>query len=102
MKTVTDQATTVRKAILESIEQLNEITGEVKRSAHEMLGGSHEVIQESKSLEGITVEIGEGMQEMASGAEQIDTAVNQVNNISIENQRKIELLMHDVSRFKVE
>jgi methyl-accepting chemotaxis protein len=112
VKTVTDQETMVRnameeqgigsKAILESIDQLNEITGEVKESAQEMLHGSYEVIQESKTLEGITSEIGDGMQEIASGAEQIDTAVNQVNDISIENKNRIEQLIHEVSRFKVE
>ncbi|MDR2447459.1 MAG: methyl-accepting chemotaxis protein, partial [Treponema sp.] len=88
--------------ILESIERLNEITGEVRGSAQGMLGGSHKVIQESKSLEGITAEIGDGMQEMASGAEQIDTAVHKVNDISIENKKQIERLMTEVSRFKVE
>ncbi|MDR0722653.1 MAG: methyl-accepting chemotaxis protein [Treponema sp.] len=112
VKTVTDQETTVRnamkeqgigsKAILESIERLNEITGEVKESAQGMLGGSHKVIQEGKRLEGITVEIGDGMQEIASGAEQIDTAVNRVNDISIENKKQIKTLMAEVSRFKVD
>jgi methyl-accepting chemotaxis protein len=111
VKTVTDQETTVRKAmeeqgigskaILESIERLNEITGEVKGSAQGMRGGSRGVIQESKTLEGITTEIGDGMQEIASGAEQIDTAVNRVNDISMENKNQIELLMTEVARFKV-
>jgi methyl-accepting chemotaxis protein len=112
VQTVTDQERSVRgameeqgigsKAVLDSIGSLNEITGEVKRSAAEMLGGSREVIQESRALEGITSEIGNGMQEMASGAEQIDTAVNQVNDISGENKKQIEALMTEVSRFKVE
>jgi methyl-accepting chemotaxis protein len=66
-----------------------------------MLGGSREVIEESKVLERITSEIGNGMQEMASGAEQIDTAVSQVNNISGENKKQIERLILEVSRFKV-
>jgi methyl-accepting chemotaxis protein len=89
------------KAILESIGRLNEITGEVKGSAQGMLGGSHEVIQESENLEGMTAEIGEGMREMAAGARQIDAAVRAVNDISIENKRRIETLMAEVSRFKV-
>jgi hypothetical protein len=41
------------------------------------------------------------MQEMASGAEQIATAVNRVNDIRMENKNQIELLIHEVSRFKV-
>jgi methyl-accepting chemotaxis protein len=112
VQTVTEQERSVRgvmeeqgvgsKAIFESIGSLNDITGEVKRSAAEMLGGSREVIQESKVLEHITSEIGNGMQEMASGAEQIDTAISRVNDISEENKRQIEQLMTEVSRFKVE
>jgi methyl-accepting chemotaxis protein len=112
VQTVTDQERNVRgameeqgigsKAVLDSIGSLNAITGEVKRSAAEMLDGSREVIQESKELEGITLEIGNGMQEMASGAEQIDAAVNQVNGISGENKKRIEALMTEVARFKVE
>jgi methyl-accepting chemotaxis protein len=109
VKTVTDQEAAVRKAmeeqgagsktLLESIERLNEITGEVTGSAQKMHQGSHEVIQESKTLEQITAEIEDGMQEMASGTEQIDRAVNRVNDISIENKRQIETLMAEVVRF---
>jgi methyl-accepting chemotaxis protein len=89
------------KAIFESIGSLNEITLEVKQSAGEMLGGSREVIEESKMLERITQEIGNGMQEMASEAEQIDHAVNEVNDISGENKEQIEALIREVSRFRV-
>jgi methyl-accepting chemotaxis protein len=111
VKTVTDQEANVRiameeqetgsRAILESIGNLNEITGEVKGSTTGMLGGSRKVIQESKTLESLTVEIGNGIQEMASGAEQIDTAVHAVNEISVENKKQIEQLITEVSRFKV-
>ena len=66
-----------------------------------MLGSSREVIQESRTLERLTAEIGNGMTEMASGAAQIDTAVNRVNDISVENKKQIELLMSEVGRFKV-
>ena len=89
------------QAILESIERLNEITGEMKGSAAGMLGGSREVIQESRTLEQLTAEIGNGMAEMASGAHQIDTAVHQVNDISVENKKQIEQLITEVSRFKI-
>jgi methyl-accepting chemotaxis protein len=90
------------KAILDSIGSLDEITGEVKESATGMLEGSREVIQASKVLERLTAEIGNGMAEMANGAEQIDSAVNRVNEISVENKEQLEQLMTEVSRFKVD
>ena len=88
--------------ILESIGQLNEITLHVKSGSNEMLEGSREVIQESKNLEKVTQEITGGMNEMASGAEQINVAVNRVNDISGKNRENIDLLVQEVSQFKVE
>jgi methyl-accepting chemotaxis protein len=89
------------KNILEAISGLHEITDEVTRKAQAMEGRSREVIRESRELEAITDEIRRGMEEMAAGAGQITTAVNQVNDISVENKNQIETLIGEVSRFKV-
>jgi methyl-accepting chemotaxis protein len=67
-----------------------------------MLEGSKEVIEESKNLDKVTHEISGGMNEMASGSEQINTAVHHVNEISVKNRENIDLLLKEVSRFKVE
>ncbi|MDR2417626.1 MAG: methyl-accepting chemotaxis protein [Treponema sp.] len=108
---VSDQESNVRSAmeeqgtgsayILESINGLKEISGEVQRSAHEMWEESRKVLQESRKLGQISGEISDGVQEIATGAEQIDTAVNHVNDISEENKHKIDTLMDEVARFKV-
>ena len=89
------------KQILEAVGQLNEITQQVKGGSVEMLEGSREVINESKNLELVTQEISGGMNEMAVGAEQINEAVNKVNEISEKNKTNIDLLVKEVSRFKV-
>jgi methyl-accepting chemotaxis protein len=112
VRTVSDQEQNIRSAmeeqstgsqqILEAIEQLNEITRMVKGGSVEMLEGSNEVIQESKNLEAVTQEITNGMNEMASGADQINIAVNRVNEITGINKENIEVLVKEVSRFKVE
>jgi methyl-accepting chemotaxis protein len=60
------------------------------------------VIQESKNLERVTQEITGGMNEMATGAEQINVAVSRVNEISGQNKETIDVLVREVSRFKVE
>jgi methyl-accepting chemotaxis protein len=67
-----------------------------------MLEGSREVIQEGKNLEMATQEITNGMNEMATGADQINVAVSQVNNITGENKQNIDILVQEVSKFKVE
>ncbi|MDR0640950.1 MAG: methyl-accepting chemotaxis protein [Treponema sp.] len=112
VRKVTNQETSVRsameeqgagsKSILESISSLNEISGEVTESARTMGGRSQEVIKESGALKVITKEISEGMREMAAGVEQISTAVKRVDDISVENKKQIEVLIGQVSKFRVE
>jgi methyl-accepting chemotaxis protein len=88
--------------ILESISRLNEITQMVKGGSVEMLEGSKEVIAEGKNLEMATAEITNGMNEIATGAGQINAAVSRINTISGENKENIDILIREVSRFKVE
>jgi methyl-accepting chemotaxis protein len=112
VKTVSDQEENIRNAmeeqgsgsqqILEAIGLLNEVTQKVKGGSQEMLEGSRQVIQESKNLELATQEITFGMNEMAAGANQINGSVNHVNTISGKNKENIEVLVREVSKFKVE
>ncbi|MCL1818932.1 MAG: methyl-accepting chemotaxis protein, partial [Spirochaetaceae bacterium] len=88
--------------ILEGVGSVTEITRKVTQSADEMLEGSKEVIHESDNLEKATQEIASGMTEMASGADKINVAVNHVNELSGKNRENIDLLIQEVSRFKVE
>ena len=111
IKIVADQEENIRNAmeeqghgskqILQAVGDLNEITQQVKGGSTEMLEGSREVIQESKNLERVTQEITGGMNEMAAGADQINIAVNRVNDLSLKNRENIDILMKEVSRFKV-
>jgi methyl-accepting chemotaxis protein len=112
VRTVTEQEENIRNAmeeqgegskqILDAVGQLNEITRMVKGGSVEMLEGSKEVIHESKNLGAVTQEIADGMNEMATGADQINNAVAQINTISGENKENIDILVKEVSRFKVE
>jgi methyl-accepting chemotaxis protein len=49
-----------------------------------------------------TQEITNGMNEMSSGADQINVSVNHVNSISGKNKENIDMLVGEVSKFKVE
>jgi methyl-accepting chemotaxis protein len=112
VRTVSDQEENIRNAmeeqsagskqILEAVGQLNEVTNLVKSSSEEMLVGSRQVIKESKNLEMVTEEINHGMNEMASGANQVNIAINRVNVICGENKTSIDVLVREVSKFKVE
>jgi len=111
VKTVADQEENIRnsmeeqqtgnKQILEGISNINHITRQVENGAQEMLEGSKEVIQESTSLESVTQEITLGMNEMAAGAHEINEAIEHVKKISRKNRDNIEILLEEISRFKV-
>ena len=90
------------KQVLDGIEQVTEITRNVKSGSNEMLEGAQQVIIESRNLEKATQEITSGMNEMASGADEINTAVHHVNEISGKNREVIDILAKEVARFKVE
>jgi methyl-accepting chemotaxis protein len=112
VRTVSEQEENIRNAmeeqgagskqILEAIGQLNEVTHMVKAGSDEMLEGSRQVIEESRNLELVTQEISNGLGEMAVGAEEINVAVNRVHGISGENKENINVLVQEVSKFKVE
>jgi methyl-accepting chemotaxis protein len=112
VRTVSEQSENIRSAmeeqsvgsqqILEVMGQLNEITQQVKGGSMEMLEGSKEIITEGKNLEMVTQEITNGMNEMATGADQINIAVTRVNEISGQNKTSIDVLVQEVSKFKVE
>ena len=90
------------KQILEGISNVKEITRQVQSASQEMSDGTKEVITESDSLEKVTQEIAYGMNEMASGSQEINVAVNHVSEITNRNREAIDLLMKEVSRFKIE
>ena len=112
VKTVADQEENIRNAmeeqatgskqILQGVSNVNEITRNVKSSSEEMLDGSKEVIKEGNNLEKMTQEITGGMNEMAAGADQINVAVIKVNELSGKTRENIDLLVREVSRFKVD
>ena len=90
------------RQILESVSNLNELTGKVKQSSEEMLNGSHEVIKESDHLETVTHEISSSINEIDSSVRGINAAVNRVKEISVTNKNHIDALSAEVAKFKVE
>jgi methyl-accepting chemotaxis protein len=97
-----EQQSAGSKQILEAVSLLNDSTQEVKTESERMLKGSREITQKSRNLEQVTGSISRDMNEMAFGAEQITTAVNRVNAISGEIKGDIQVLVKEVSKFKVE
>jgi methyl-accepting chemotaxis protein len=112
VKIVSDQEEHIRSAmeeqgngsrqILETIEELNKVSQEVKRGADEMREGSQAVIRQGQNLETTTKEITGGMNEIAGSAEHINLAVGEVQHITVRNRESINALVAAASKFKVD
>jgi methyl-accepting chemotaxis protein len=90
------------KRISEYISKLNDISQVIKEDSGEMSTGSREILAESKNLEGFTGEINQGTEGMASRADQISAAVQRVHDLSGKNKRHIDVMVNEISKFKVE
>ena len=111
VKTVADQEENIRNAmeeqsqgsqqVLQAISDVHSVTQQVKGGSQEMLEGSKEIIHEGKNLERATQEITVSMNEMAAGAEHINSAVNRINELTRNNRQNIDMLVKEVSLFKV-
>ncbi len=87
--------------LLSLVESVDGITNEVKDGSAEMLKGGEQVAGEMQKLEDLTRIITDSMNEMAAGAAQINNAVQEVNEMSNQNQKSIESLAEEVHKFKV-
>ncbi|MCL2127279.1 MAG: methyl-accepting chemotaxis protein [Treponema sp.] len=102
IRAVMEEQGTGSRQILEGVGNVNEITRQVKGDSGEMLAGARGVISESEKLESATQEMTSNVNEMSSGAENINAAVNHVNELSGKNRSAIDVLIRELSRFKVE
>lgn len=96
-----DEQTMGSREILQTLEQLNDITSLVQAGSTEMLIGSREIIEESSNLRRITEEVTDSINEMVSGVEEITVSVNRINDLSGENKDSIDALNSEVNRFIV-
>jgi methyl-accepting chemotaxis protein len=102
IRSAMEEQNTGSRQILEAIGQLNQLTQRVKNGSEEMLEGSRQVIQEGQHLELVTQDISGSMNEMAGGANNINTAVNDVQNLTKQNRENINILVREVAKFKIE
>ena len=111
VKTVTEQENNIRdtmetqdsgsKEILQNMGRSLKITENVRRSSGEMLAGSREVIGEGKRLETLTADLTGGMKEMVESLDLLNTTVTRADQISLENKESIDILLEEISRFKI-
>ena len=102
IRNIMEEQTRASRHIIETFDHLNKITGILKEDFEVMIEGSNLIIDEGKKLEIAAQDITDGMSEMEQGANQINTAMNEVNDISGLNKTIIDTLSKEVRRFKIE
>jgi methyl-accepting chemotaxis protein len=89
------------KQILEAISRLREITISVHNGAEKMSQSGSDLIRESDEFIKVSNEAIGGMNEIVSGAlQEISTAVNNVTDMSSENNKNFEDLKNETTKFK--
>ncbi len=101
IKNAMDEQNTGGSQVLESILLINEITGQVRDGAAEMLQGSTQIRGEMHRLSEVTEDMKSSMGEMTSGTELINTNANHINELSRNNRDQIADLQKELERFKV-
>jgi len=89
------------REILEAVKDINAVTEDVKDGSAAMLNGGERAAKEMHRLDGFTNIVTSSMNEMAAGAVQINSAVQEVTEITQKNKRSIENLANEVARFTV-
>jgi methyl-accepting chemotaxis protein len=111
VKTVTEQENNIRdtmetqdagsKEILQDMESSLAITESVRRSSGEMLTGSREVIGEGARLESLTGAMTEGIKEILESLSILNGTVSKAGQMSHANRESIDVLLEEISRFKI-
>ncbi|MCL2066595.1 MAG: methyl-accepting chemotaxis protein [Treponema sp.] len=112
VKTVSEQELNIRNAmeeqeaggrqILESIGRLKDITVSVKKGSEDMSESGDILITETHEFISISNQVVTGMNEIVSGAmNEIQIAVNNVDEMSTENNKNFTDLKHETEKFKV-
>jgi len=112
VQTVSDQESQIRNAmeeqgvgsrqILDAVNKLNTVTGEVRNASLNMTAESKEVLKQSETLKKNTAVVAGNMDDMSGSADEITKAFKRVQEITQENKENITMLSTDISLFKVE
>ncbi len=87
--------------VLSALEDINKITKEVKKGSSDMLVGGEQIAKEMQKLDELTCIITNNMNEMNESSLLINSAVQEVNNLSQQNQKSIQNLSDEVNKFRV-
>ena len=87
--------------VLEAIREINEITVQVKDSSGNVLNESADVLAGMDNLSFLSQEIGSAVDQISAATQQVNVSIKQVGTITRNNEREIQQLAGEVSRFAI-
>ena len=113
VKTVTEHEENIRNAmeeqeaggkqILDAVGRLKDITLSVHKGAEDMAKSGDEMIKKTHNFIKVSKQVVDGMNRMAEvDVKQIKNAINQVDEMSVENNRNFNELKKETEKFKVD
>ena len=88
--------------VLESLNRMNAITQDIRDAAEDMRGDSRTVEDEVSALVRLSREIEGSMDEMSRGAAEINQAMRSAADLGLANREKIQGLVAETKRFKID
>ncbi|MGP1454163.1 MAG: methyl-accepting chemotaxis protein [Treponema sp.] len=89
------------REVLIAIQNINTVTGEVQTGAQKMLDSGSNAATQMGKLDELTRIITGSMNEMMEGVLQINTAIQEINQLTQKNRQSIGRLVKEVEQFKV-
>ena len=87
--------------VLEAIREINEITVQVKDSSGNVLNESADVMAGMDNLSFLSQEIGSAVDQISAATQQVNVSIKQAGTITRNNEREIQQLAGEVSRFAI-
>ena len=89
------------KEVLESVNESNRITQNIRSKFQGIQGASQELRSENKNLERICTDITSAINEVESGISNLNNAVTRTSEISRKNKEDVENLLEQINKFGV-
>ena len=89
------------RRVLNAMDNISNITGEVQKVSNEMLLESNRVSSEMKSLAKMSDSISNTMEEMSDSTMQINASMQDVNTLTQKNKEFSDMLISEVKKFRV-
>ena len=101
IKSAMDEQSAGSKQVIDAMNQINDITSDVRNSADSMEQGSNKILEEMERVATVTGQISVAMGEISNGIGDLNNSIHQVNNLTQQNGESIRAVAKEVGKFKV-